>query len=364
MERNPNERYQSAADFAADLNRFCQRQAIVTRRTSVWRHWREWLMERPKLVVSAAVISMLIIGLLLISVRALSGELRVSEAHRNQLASHLALVRDKDPGQALALAIESSRLVPSIEAEQAMLAALDELHEVRKIDIGDALPGKLVFSPDGALLVKCIDNSAFSSKDGRAVVYDATTGQELNTLVSGTPITDAAFSPSGRLLVTSGTSFPMPVSTPNSDPNIIEYAFAAPTVWDTKNLRAPTQVLTSVKTLRIGSDNFSRWQPRAVFPAATDNEAIVFNTDDWKREEFRLRGGHSSAVLQSIFSPDGKWILTWSQDKNVVLWKPVMQLLSKNSRWKPHCPNMQRSASHQTQRCSASSRTKAPTCFQ
>jgi WD40 repeat protein len=160
----------------------------------------------------------------------------------------------------------------------------------------------VVFSPDGTRL-------ASAGADGTAVIWDASTGQELLTLSNhGIGLTTLAFSPDGTRLLTASDTDPAVDLPETGEPD------ARATMWD----------------LATGQEIFSVVEPVRIWSLAFDKDGGRFATGAFGGV-LRLRDaatgqkllelpGHASTIADIRFSPDGQTIATGSGDGTAKVW--------------------------------------------
>ena len=121
---------------------------------------------------------------------------RQAEARRLAAAAELALASPGAAHQAaIALAIESLRLVPTIEGDIAARHAIRTAPIQRSRLEHDGPVRSVAFSPDGTKI-------ATGSEDGTARVFDAAASGELCRLNHDGPVRSVAFSPDGTKIAT------------------------------------------------------------------------------------------------------------------------------------------------------------------
>ena len=160
------------------------------------------------------------------------------------------------------------------------------------------------FSPDGKLI-------ATASFDATARLWDASDGQQLRVLsVRAQPLEDTAtwfpanFSPDGLQIVT---------------------AFGGPLGSDTEDSRLSLWDAASGERLRVLSGHkkpvtAAAFSPdgRRIVTASDDQTARLWDTANG--EQLHVLSGHTETLNSAVFSPDGQRIVTASDDQTARLW--------------------------------------------
>jgi WD40 repeat protein/serine/threonine protein kinase len=152
----------------------------------------------------------------------------------------------------------------------------------------------VVFSPLG-------DRVATASDDRTAALWDAATGQELVRLTGHRDrIRSVAFSPDGQRVVTASND-------------------KTARIWDAETGRQLDELTAHDQAVLCAAYSADgRW----VITGGEDNQALVWDvTGDQPAVIARLQG-HSAAVTAVAFSPNGTRAVTVSQDHTAILWDP------------------------------------------
>jgi WD40 repeat protein len=151
---------------------------------------------------------------------------------------------------------------------------------------------RLAFSSDGALL-------ATADEDGTARVWDAGTGRLRHVLQAAhLPLTNVAFSPDGRLLVTTG------------------FGLKGVETWNVRTGKLVHQLVGQFGTVSAAA--FSpdgRW-----LVTAGPISAGLWQSDS-DHPFFYLRGDKAGGLTSVAFSPDGHLVLSSSRDGSVRLYR-------------------------------------------
>jgi WD40 repeat protein/tetratricopeptide (TPR) repeat protein len=325
--QEPNQRYQSAAALAEDLNRFCDGRPMLARRDSVVRHIWRWSKRNPLFAaaVSTAVASLVTVAVgsvvyaigqphaserveqLLLQSRHLSIALKKSlmESDRRLAAINLergqAACEKGELGLGLLWMTESWRLANDVgdlafqQAARGNIAAWQGEHpRLRAIFShgGGLTPGAVAFSPDGRTVVT-------GSYDNTARLWDTTTGLPKGAeLRHQSSVWVVAFAPDGGSVLTADDE-------------------GTTRIWD------------------AGSGAVLREFPRhggmiqsAVF--SFDGKKILTGSADQTARLWDVATGkpigpplvHRGAVQAVSLSPDGQVALTGSKDNTARLWNP------------------------------------------
>lgn len=317
-ERNPSDRYQSSEELALDLKKFARGEVLETRRTAKWKHVRDWFYQRPLVTGLSMVATLLLLAAISSAAVLLKNNLTQSEGRRWIAEAWLGLYEDENPGKALAYGLEAREHTPGYEADQVLLAALQDLREVKRIDIGETKPGQLVWSPDGRYLLKCVNENSLKSDEGQVILFDVESGKEVGRIPKKQSVSKAAFSADGKQILTISSSTDSPTASSAS----------AAAIWQLDRLSEPSRILGQTRLIQPSAGAFSKNGKHAVFPAAEGNQALVFSTTNWE-VEYTLPQQHTAPVLKAIYSPDGEHIATWSEDGTAALWNAAGEFQRK-----------------------------------
>ncbi len=355
LEKSPARRYDSAAALADDLERWLAGKPILARPVGAGERAVRWCRRNPVVAsLAAAVCLCLLVGTMVSTWFALQAqrnahaaaekaaeagekerdalaqkaktEEALARAESLRLASQFELIRPRNPGLALLLAIEAGRRQSNLQADSALYAALDECREERTFLGHRAEVEGVAFSPDGRRLITW-------AEDDSARLWEVATGREIAVLrhqdwVLGkrdTPIRHARFSPDGRRVLTLSLARYQYGSRSGSAGGLRPTA----SVWD-----AATG--TKVASWRI-PDTDSPQQGDVSYPGhvaafSADGSRVVLTAGglpavrvwevDTGRELLALEG-HEAAVLTVDYSPDGQHVVTGSLDRTARVWDAV-----------------------------------------
>ena len=205
---------------------------------------------------------------------------REAKARRLAAASELAVaVRASQKNLAIVLAVESLRILPTIEGDIAARHALSVRQRGR---LGrDSQILAVAYSPDGTQII-------VAGSDGNALIVDADTGTELLRLNHGAEVWAVAFSPDGKRVATGSGDHSARVFSATTG-TLISRVDHDDTVWAVVFSQDGTRVATG----------------------SHDRSARVFNADTG-REMCRM--DHDDAVLAVAFNPHGTRVSTGSPD--------------------------------------------------
>jgi WD40 repeat protein/tRNA A-37 threonylcarbamoyl transferase component Bud32 len=340
IQKEPHKRYASAADLAADLERFLNSQPIKARRTPMWERVWKWARRRPAVAALLATLTIVVVGAFFgmfglwlnaesERVRA-ENEMNRADAERReaekQRAAAVAAAEDEKKAKALAVknyerarrilyathmnlaqkAVSEAHYDEALELLQEMKKSSDDGGELRgfewyyleRLCKSDrlALTGHasmvtgVVFSPDRKKL-------ATPSLDRKVKVWDVASGKCLLTLGGHQrPVRSVAFTEDNRAIVTGSADH-------------------TAKLWDgqTGNL---VRTLTGHED-RVNAVAFSK-DGKLIATGGEDHIIILWDRESGTQQ--RVLKGHRYGVTSLAFSPDGKLLASGGEDNQVMLW--------------------------------------------
>ena len=322
-ERNPSDRYQSAAEMAADLRRFANSESLMARRPSRLKGIRNWIWDRP--AVSAMALGMLLVfaGAMFAVAMANQGKyavekLRAEEAEAaltigegQRLQSQALLHSGDSAGLAVVEAIAGAKAAPSPAANLALMTAVDGNHELRTMVLDFVYPGRCVVSADGTHAVLCVNPLGSGKSKQQAIIIELKSGKQVGVLAGEQPVVSAAYIDSDRLLLTCSSY----VASPAAEAR--QAAAEVIKVWDARSQKLIKSFPTN-GVVHISSDNYSRVNQQLVLPTG-DGSATIYNLDGFK-QVMVLPKLHEQPIIDCKFSEDGSKIFTWSSDRMAIVW--------------------------------------------
>jgi predicted oxidoreductase (fatty acid repression mutant protein) len=295
LAKDPTERYPTAGELAADLDKFVAGEPVSVRAAGIVERAAKWALRKPTLAAAYA------LGLLAVQLGGLGGialwQWREAERQREKFerfeygrTMQVAHQEWRENNVAAARALLDSTRADFRGWEWDYVHRLCHQSEQLTLKGHTGAVSSASFSPDGSRVVT-------ASGDRTAKIWDAKSGVEVRTLKGHTgAVTSASFSPDGSRLVT--TSYDQTAK-----------------IWDaTRGAEVLTlKGHTGIVLLASFSLDGSR-----VVTASGDRTATIW--DAKTGAEVRTLKGHTGAVSSASFSPDGSRLVTTSYDQTAKIW--------------------------------------------
>lgn len=172
------------------------------------------------------------------------------------------------------------------------------------------------FSPDSKLIVTASD-------DGTAEVWNTRTKQRVRSLTVGYGVTvsRAAFSHDGKFIVTASADGQARVWDVESGVNLLDLNGHKAEITSVAFSPDDRLIVTTSKdrTARIWQFDAARQQTGA------SNNIVVLGVAAQPEVKSLVLAGHEAEVNNAIFSPDGRWVITASQDRTARIWQAVKE---------------------------------------
>ncbi|MCI0364519.1 MAG: protein kinase, partial [Phycisphaerales bacterium] len=356
IEKDPSQRYQSAAEFAADIRRYLSDEPVVARRASAFYTFKKFASRHKRFVGVTTVVALLLLASAVVSMifaiqakiaqglaeeatglaerRRLLAESEASNAQRSAYLANLAAAETALAMQDVATAQSRLRAVDSAHRQtwewKHFNSQLDKSYAVLKSPTNGSRT--LSLSPDSRLL-------AVAEFDGKVRIWDLNSRSIIHTLgAAKDDFSHVVFSPDGRSLACAGkdgdlrvfdaASFDLKFATRAHDTFVSEAAFS----------HDGSLVLTASpdKTVKVWNAHTGEAvgtpivHESAVFVAAfsPDQTMIATGGEDkivriWRWPllgEPLLLSGHRGNITDLCFSPDGSRLATGSLDRTIRVW--------------------------------------------
>lgn len=293
--KEPQARYDSAAEFAADLQRFCENKPIRARRTSrAERVWRWSLRNRTVAALSLVVATLVLLVAVTAPLIAWQQARLVKETRQQLYVKDLSIAynawNDGDLAHARGLLDRYASGSHYARLRDFPWYYLDGLY--RRTTAGFMTGERFAVSPSAQLL-------AVARSDDRIHLYDARSWNEVGTLPwKYQALVDFRLSPDGRYLLST-------------------YLNGMASIWD---VVVRKHLYTIVVDRPFGTVTSPRFSPDGSVLASggSDRDVKVWEVATGKL--LRELKGHRDAVTALAFSPDGKTLASGSNDYSLRYW--------------------------------------------
>lgn len=314
ISKNPNDRYETASDFADDLRRFVSDKAIQAKPASMAKRVRRWISAHQVLALATAIVllftlmtSLTASGMIWLALQSEKEQRELTEDTLEQadglrLMASAGVTQEKNPGLALCLAMEGANHCPGAQADATLLAALSANHEQHTLYLRDYAETSVDISRNGRMAVVATREIA-PNEPAPAHLIDVASGKQLRTLGDRKTITSVVFNPSGNYVLSASAKGPMESS-------------GAAVLWDVLNPASGTTLVDScpIQALR---DAFSS-DGRLVVTPSLDHTASVYECSTGEaRVRFR---GHQAPVMSAVLSRNGQQAASIDSAGTVFVW--------------------------------------------
>ena len=169
----------------------------------------------------------------------------------------------------------------------------------------DSTTNRIAFSPDGKRV-------AMSSPTWASVVFDIASGEIVQRIKTSTHITSLAYSADGTRLITAGNG------ARGTGGNVLQEWDVAPYAKE-KTATAPPGLLTIVSPNGERKASYIARMPGRDPPGATAPTDITIR--DHGGKVMHVFTKHTKPVNRALFSPDGRWVFSASEDGEAMFWE-------------------------------------------
>jgi WD40 repeat protein/serine/threonine protein kinase len=324
ISKRPEDRYQTAIDFADDLRRFSLDQPIVARRPNLLQRFRRWSVSHPA-IASTIVVAFVLIAIASMFVSTMlyrqaqregqlrsRAELALVQAEAGRLTALSQLTLDSDPTLTILLALEAAKKqTDQASTFHALVEGIRNNHEIRSWNprAKNVQETGMALHPAGKRVVTTVARGLVRDGDFPAVESDITSGKVLRTYGAKGVVNSAAWSPDGKFLLTTTISQAAP-------PQELDALPVEVNLWNADNGRA---VLTIAEAgfRNVSGAEFSSDSRRLVIPSRTGTLRTFSLPDGTELGPITDPG---SAVNSLSFSADGDRLACLLADGRLRVW--------------------------------------------